>query len=47
MVLVWFTWSQLSLTVMKRSHKVKVTKKDVYYLSDDNLADEEENVTEP
>ena len=32
---------------MKRSHKVKVTKKDVYYLSDDNLADEEENITEP
>ena len=47
MVLVWFTGSQLSLTVMKRSHKVKVTKKDVYYLSDDNLADEEENITEP
>ena len=46
MVLVWFTGSQLSLTVMKRSHKVKVTKKDVYYLSDDNLADEEENITE-
>ena len=29
---------------MKRSHKVKVTKMDVF-LSDDNLADDEENVT--
>ena len=36
---VWFTGSQLSSTVMKRSHKVKVTKT-VVYLSDDNLADD-------
>ena len=46
MVPVWFTGSQLPPTVMKRSHKVKVAKKDVY-LSDDNLADDEENTTEP
>ena len=30
----------------KRSHKVKVTKKDVY-LSDDYLNDHEKNITEP
>ena len=42
MVPVWFTRSQLPSTDMKRSHKVKVTKKDVY-LSDDNLADDQEN----
>ena len=36
---VWFTGNQLSSTVMKRSHKVKVTKT-VVYLSDDNLADD-------
>ena len=36
---------QLPPTDMKRSHKVKVTKKDVY-LSDDNLADDQENITE-
>ena len=40
------TGSQLPPTDMKRSHKVKVTKKDVY-LSDDNLADDQENITEP
>ena len=39
---VWCNRIQLPLTVMKRSHKVKVTKKDVY-LSDDNLADDEES----
>ena len=37
------TGSQLPPTDMKRSHKVKLTKKDVY-LSDDNLG---ENITEP
>ena len=36
------TGSQLPPTDMKRSHKVKVTKKDVY-LIDDNLG---ENITE-
>ena len=46
MVTVWFTRSQLPPTIMKQSHKVKVTKKDEY-LSDDNLADDEENITEP
>ena len=30
---------------MKQSHKVKVTKKDVY-LGDDNLAEDEENIAE-
>ena len=40
------TRSQLPATDMKRSHKVKVTKKDVY-LSDDNLTDDEKNITEP
>ena len=30
---------------MKRSHKVRVTKKDVY-LTNDNLADDEGNITE-
>ena len=44
MVPVWFTGSRLPATVMKRSHKVKGTKKDVY-LSDDNLADDEESIT--
>ena len=38
-MVVWFTGSQLSSTVMKRSHKVKVTKT-VVYLSDDDLADD-------
>ena len=33
-------------TVRKESHKVKVTKKDVC-LNDDNLGDDEENITEP
>ena len=37
MVPVWFTGSQLPPTVMKRSHKFKVAKKDVY-LSNENLA---------
>ena len=46
MVPVWFTENQLPTTDMKRSHKVKVTKKDVY-LRDDNLADDQENITEP
>ena len=46
MVPVWFTGNQLPKTDMKRSHKVKVTKKDVY-LRDDNLADDQENITEP
>ena len=32
-----------SPTAMKRSHKVKVAKKDVY-LSDVNLADDEESI---
>ena len=40
---VSFIRSQLPLTVMKRCHKVKVTKKDMY-LSDDNLADDEETI---
>ena len=35
-------YRQLSPAVMKRSQKVKVTKKDVY-LSDDNLAAGKEN----
>ena len=43
LVPVWFTGSQLSRTVMKGSNKVKVTLK-VVYLSDDNLAGDEENV---
>ena len=42
MVLVLFIGNQLSPAVMKPSHKVKVTKKDIY-LSDDNLADGKEN----
>ena len=46
MVPVWFTGSQLPPTVVKRSHKVKVTRKDVY-LRDNNLADDEENIAEP
>ena len=46
MVPISFTRSQLPPTVTKRSHRVKVTKKNVY-LSDDNLADDEENITEP
>ena len=46
MVPVWFTGSQLPSTVIKRSHKVKITKKDMH-LSDDNLADDDENITEP
>ena len=41
MVPVWFTRGQLPATVMKLSQKVKETKNDVY-LSDDNLADDEE-----
>ena len=41
MVPVWFTGNEMPPTVMKRSHKFKVTKKDVY-LSDDNLADGEQ-----
>ena len=43
-VSVWFTRIQLPPTVMKRSLKVKVMKKYVY-LSDDNLADNEERIT--
>ena len=35
---------QKSTTVMKRSHKVKGTKNNVY-LSDDNLANDEESIT--
>ena len=46
MVPVWFTGSQLPSTVTKRSHKSKVRKKDVY-LSENNLADDEENITKP
>ena len=46
MVPVWFTENQLTPIVMKRNHKVKVTRKDVY-LSADNLADDEENITQP
>ena len=45
MVPVRLTRTQLPATDVKRSHKVKVTKKDVY-LSDDNLADDQENITE-
>ena len=41
---VWFIRTQLPLTVMKRSHKVKVTKKD-RSLSDTNFGDGEENIT--
>ena len=44
MVPVWFTRSQLPPTVTGRSHKVKVTKKDIY-LSDDKLDDDEESIT--
>ena len=44
MVPVWFTRSRLPPTVMKRSHKVKGTKNNVY-LSDDNLANDEESIT--
>ena len=46
MVSVRFTESQLPPTVRKQSYKVKVTKRNVY-LSDDNLANDEENITEP
>ena len=46
MVSVRFTESQLPPTVRKQSYKVKVTKKNVY-LSDDNLANDEENIAEP
>ena len=46
MIPLWFTGSQLPSTITKRGHKVKVTKSDVY-LSDDNLTDDEENITEP
>ena len=46
MVPVWSTGSQLPPTDMKRSHKVKVTKKDAY-LRDDKLADDQENIIEP
>ena len=46
MALVSFTGSQLPPIVTKPSHKIKVTKKDVY-LSDDNLADYEESITYP
>ena len=45
MVPVWFAGNQLPPNVMKRSHKVKVMKKDVH-LRDDNLADDEGNITE-
>ena len=45
MIAISFPGNQLPPTIMKQSHKVKVTKKDVY-LSDDNLADDEENITE-
>ena len=44
MVLVGFAESLLPPTVMRRSHKVKVLKKGAY-LSDDNLADDEESIT--
>ena len=46
MVPVWFTGNQLPATALKRSHKVKVTK-NVVYLRDDDLADDQENITEP
>ena len=46
MVPVWFSGNQLPSTVMKWSHKFKVTKKEVY-LSYDYLADDEEDITEP
>ena len=46
MVPVWFTGSQMPPTDMKRSHKVIATKKDVY-ISDNNLDDDQENITEP
>ena len=45
MVPAWFAGNQLPLTVIKRSHKVRVAKKDVY-LTNDNLADDEGNITE-
>ena len=44
MVPAWFTLPVWSI-VVKRSRKVKVTKKDVY-INDDNSADFEENITE-
>ena len=43
MVPVWFTGNQLTPAVMKRNEKVKVTN---VYLIDDNLDDDEENITE-
>ena len=46
MVPVWFTASQLPPTNMKPSHKVNITKMNVC-LSDDNLHDDQENITEP
>ena len=46
MVPVSFSGNQVPSTVMKWSHKFKVTKKDMY-LSYDDLADVEENITEP
>ena len=46
MVPDWFARTQPSPTVMKQSHKAKITKKDTY-LSDSNLAEDEENITEP
>ena len=45
MVPVGLAENQLPPTVMKRSHKVRVTKKDVY-LTNDNFADDEGNITE-
>ena len=46
MVSVLLTGNQLSPTVMRRSHKVKITKKDVY-LNDHNLVNDEVNIPHP
>ena len=39
-------WESSATDCKKKSHKVKVTKKHVC-LNDDNLADDQENITEP
>ena len=46
MVSVLLTGNQLSPTVMRWSHKVKITKKDVY-LNDHNLVNDEVNIPHP
>ena len=46
MVSVLLTGNQLSPTVMRRSHQVKITKKDVY-LNDHNLVNDEVNIPHP